>query len=127
MQHYNETQLLKLVADVEREFTAELAKAEEFNSSVLAKAEGAPFPPKKKEDKKPEAEEEAPAEGEAPAQEAAPEQEAAPAAEAAPEEQEAQAPAEAAPAQEGNDYDSEDMEHMKKMYMSMSKGELKAH
>lgn len=129
---YTEQELQKLISDVEREFTSHLAKAEEnFN---LAKSEDG----EKKPEKKPEGDKPAASEGEKkPEGEAKPEGEQAPApgGEAAP-----AAAAPAAPAQEGaapaapsgmqgagHDYDAEDMEHMKKMYMSMSEQELKAH
>jgi hypothetical protein len=119
---YTETQLTKLIEDVEREFTAHLAKAEDAGLAPLAKAEeGDKKPePKKEEDYKPEGE--AKPEGEKPSEEAKPEAEAKPApAEGAP-------PAAAAPQHaEGHDYDPEDLEHMHQMYSSMSKGELKAH
>jgi|SRR5581483_8529059 len=146
---YTETQLSKLIEDVEKEFTAHLAKAEEgfkvslakseeanANSEPLAKAEeGEKKPPTEKKPEAKEGKEEgkeapshdgkeaapAPAEGEKPA-------EGAPAPEA---KEGAPAPAEGAPApaQGGDqcDYDAEDLEHMSKMYMSMSKGELLAH
>ena len=110
---YTETQLTKLIAEVEREFTAHLAKAED---TTLAKSEEADKKPKEKPEEKPEHKEgEAPEhkEGEAPQAEAKPE--------------EAQAPAHAAPAEAGHDYDAEDLEHLHKMYMSMSEGERKVH
>jgi len=130
---YTEKELSRLIEDVEKEFTAHLAKAE---SDFLAKSEdGAKKSPfeKKPEEKKPEGEakpaegdkkpegEAKPAEGDKKPGEAA----AAPAEGAAPA---APAAAAAAPAQgAGHDYDQEDMDHMKKMYMSMSEHELKAH
>lgn len=133
---YTETQLSKLIEDVEREFTTHLAKAEEIANTEpvvepvvedLVKAEGEKKPEKKEakpEEKKPEGEAkpaaEAKPEGEA---HPAPGKEAAPAAEAKPE---GQAHA-AAPGAEGCDYDAEDISHMEKMYASMSKGELKVH
>jgi hypothetical protein len=127
---YNETQLTKLIEDVEKEFTAHLAKAEEGLESPLAKAEDGekkPFPPKK-EGQKPEAKEAEHAEGEKPAHEASQESHEAPAGK--PEGHEA-APAEGNPAEgqpaSGHDYDEEDMAHMRQMYMSMSEPELKAH
>lgn len=123
---YTEQQLTKLIEDVEKEFTTHLAKAEDLE--VLAKAEEKSSKPEKKEEPK------AAAEGEKPAAEAAPEApaaEAAPAAETAPAAPAAEAapaaPAQAAPAQDGHDYDAEDIAHLQKMYMSMSKGELMAH
>ena len=117
---YNETQLSKLIEDVEKEFNAHLAKAESNELAPLAKSEDGkkPFPPKK-EEHKPEAE--AKPEGEQPEGEAQHEEH----------EPEAAAPNhEAAPQgapQAGHDYDDEDLSHMKQMYQSMSEGELKAH
>lgn len=115
---YTETQLSKLIQDVELEFTAHLAKAEEVGNT-LAKSEDGEKPEKKPEDgeKKPPFEakpegEQKPEGEEKPAEEGKPEGEAHP-------EQHSQG--------EGHDYDEEDMQHMHKMYMSMSKGELKAH
>lgn len=122
---YNETQLAELIKDVEREFTTALVKAEEdakasleVTEVSLAKAEEEKPEPKKDEkpeekqaepaaegDKKPEAE----ASEEKPAAEAKPEGEAAP------------------QSDQGHDYDAEDMEHLTKMYMSMSKAELMVH
>lgn len=140
---YTEKDLEQLIDSVTKEFTSHLEKAEE--DSKLAKSEAtavealvkAEDGKEKPAEKKPEAKEAAPEakekgheekapeakEGEAPAAEAkAPEAEAKP-------EGEAPAHAEAAPA-EGEDhcdYDDQDREHMQKMYMSMSKGEIKAH
>lgn len=113
---YTEKELGKLIEDVEREFTAHL-------TSNLAKSEdGEAKPEDKKKDEKSKDEGEKEAK---PAAEAKPEgeEQAAPAAEAKPE-GEGEAPA--AP-EESHDYDDEDMEHMNRMYRSMSKGELKAH
>ncbi len=144
---YTETELAKLIETVEKEFTAHLTKAEEAHKATLAKSEGAensaaPAPLAKAEDEKPaEKKDESKADE---SKEAAPEKkDAAPAAESkeeakekpAEEAQDAKAdekPAEskeAAPSEDGEShgYDDEDMEHMQKMYMSMSKGELKAH
>lgn len=143
--NYTEKELVKLIADVEQQFTTHLAKAEEDFKASLVKAEGAGAPlvkaedsqpaPEKKDDKaeKPaekeskeeppkEAKSDAPAEGKEPSKEA-PSQEAKP---------EGEAPAAAAsqtcqPGEEGCDYDEEDHAHMQKMYASMSRGELKAH
>jgi hypothetical protein len=139
---YNETQLAKLIADVEKEFTAHLAKTEsdsvepkelESEPTVLAKAEEEKSskpeekkdeePKEKEAEAKPEAKpesEEAPKASEKPA-EAAPEAEAKPEGEAKLEEKPAMS------SDESCDYDEEDMQHMQKMYSSMSKGELKAH
>jgi hypothetical protein len=112
---YTEKELQKLISEVETQFASHLAKNEE--NFRMAKSEDGEKKPEAKDEKKPEAKEgESPAaEAKAPAEgEKKPEGEAAPA---------AAAPAEHA----GHDYDDEDMEHMKKMYMSMSEGELKAH
>lgn len=144
---YTEKELSKLIEDVEKEFTTHLAKAEEeFNASKLAKSEeesAAPVvdgtetlakaeddkPADKPEEKKEEKEE--PKSEEKPAAEAKEGEGDKPAAEApAKEEGKEAAPAEeaAAPAaDEGHGYDDEDLEHMHKMYSSMSKAELKAH
>lgn len=146
---YTEKDIEKLIETVTVEFTSHLAKAEE--NFKLAKSEAAaPVETlvkaedgeKKPEEKKPEAKEQA-KEGskEKGPEEKAPEAkegEKAPAIEAkAPAEGEAkpegEAPAaEAAPGapaagEDHCDYDDADREHMQKMYMSMSKGELKAH
>ena len=131
--HVTGEELEKLIKTVEKEFSAELAS--------LAKSEDGEFPAKAKE--KPEHKEEKPEE----AHEEAPEEEkeAAPNAEEgseapfedgqAPDQEHQEAPAEhqegapiaADPAQAGHDYDEEDLEHMHKMYMSMSPGEQRAH
>jgi hypothetical protein len=129
---YTEQELQRLISDVEKEFTSHLAKAEEnFN---LAKSEDGEKKPEKKPEgeKKPEKKPEGEKKPEAHAEggEKAPEGEAKPEGAPAPE---GAAPAAAAPAAPsgmqgaGHDYDAEDMEHMKKMYMSMSEQELKAH
>jgi hypothetical protein len=102
---YTEKELAKLIEDVEKEFTAHLSKSEE--SFKLAKSEDGEAKPKDK--KKDEKSKDEGQEEEKPAAEAKPEGEA------------------EAHGDEGHDYDDEDMEHMHKMYRSMSKGELKAH
>lgn len=131
---YTETQLNKLIEDVEKEFTTHLAKAEEDQKDLtvkpesevasvetLAKAEEEKKPEEKKdeakEEQKPEAKDAKPAEAEG---EKKPEAEAKPAEEAKPEDAPAHGDA-------GHDYDADDMAHLKKMYMSMSKSELLAH
>lgn len=153
---YTEQDLQKLVNEVEVEFTTHLAKHEaekalaksqgaegstapaETQVETLAKAEDGEKKPEKKPEAKDESKEEKKPEGkEAPPFEAKkPEGEAkAPAAGEAAPEGEAPAPdaaaAPAAPAaaqgDEACDYDAEDLEHMSKMYSSMSRGELKAH
>jgi hypothetical protein len=148
---YTEKELNRLIEEVEKEFTAHLAKTEEsFNASVLAKSEeSAPAPVvedtaplAKAEDEKPAAKEEKeepkeepkseekPAaeakegEGEKPAAEAPAKEEGDK--EAAPAEKQDAAPAEAG-AEDSHGYDDEDLDHMSKMYASMSKAELKAH
>ncbi len=121
---YTETQLSKLIEDVEREFSAALCKAEGGELAPLTKAEDKPFPPKKeeKESEEPKAETkpegESKPEGEAHPPKGAPKEEAAaPTKEAAPE----------ASHGASHDYDDEDMAHLDKMYMSMSKDELMVH
>lgn len=119
--------LAELIATVEKEFSAEMAKSE--NTAA---------PPSKgkdeKKDKKPS--ESKPKEESAPAAEASPEEEGAHEAPfeeegaSAPTEGAAPAPAAAAPmapAAAGHGYDEEDMEHMRQMYASMSREELMAH
>jgi hypothetical protein len=116
---YTESQLTKLIEDVEKEFTTHLAKSE-GSDSVLAKSEEEkkPLKPEAKPEAEPKPEGEAKPEehAEAKPEEAKPEAAAAPAAPSA------------APGDEDHcDYDDEDLEHMKKMYASMSKAELKKH
>lgn len=138
---YTEKELAKLIDDVEKEFTAHLAKAEEdFKLAKSDESAAAPSLAKAEEEKKPEEKKEEPKaeekKEEKPAEEKAPEAKEAPAAEAkeAPDaEEKKEAPAKEAKAPEapaeGEDhgYDDEDMEHMHQMYSSMSHGELKAH
>lgn len=147
---FNDKELTKLIEDVEKEFNAHLAKAEE--NFKLAKSEEANSAAPKvdepvtetkveeqplvkaEEEKKEEKKEDKPEEkkeesAEKPAEEAA----------AKPAEDKQEAPKEDAPkaeekpaeeakcGEDGCDYDEEDFEHMHKMYASMSKGELKAH
>lgn len=143
---YTEKELEKLINDVEQEFTSHLAKAEENFRLAKSETSAAPVealvkaeesekkPPaedKKPEEKKPESkgpEEKAPEaakEGEK-----KPEGEAPPAAahgEHKPEGEAQVAPAQAQGGEDQCDYDDADRDHMQKMYMSMSKGELKAH
>lgn len=118
---YTDVELMKVLESVEKEFNTQLAKAEESKLANLAKSEDKANPkdekkPEEKEDKK---EEPKAKEGEEPKK-------------ADGEKQEAEkAPAEESKKPEGQEdghgYDDEDMEHMHKMYMSMSKAELKAH
>jgi hypothetical protein len=124
--------LAELIATVEKEFSAEMAKSENTSAS-LSKGED-----EKKADKKPSSESK-PKEEKAPAAEAKPEApgaENAPPAEGAapaPAEGAAPAPAAAVPgavdpaAAAGHGYDEEDMAHMREMYASMSQDELMAH
>jgi len=114
---YTETQLTKLIEDVEKEFTSHLVKAEEAALAPLTKAEDGDKKPEKKPEEK---------EDETHAPEAKPEAEGKPEAEAKPE----AAPVEAKPAEAAapeHDYDDEDLEHLHRMYMSMSEGERKVH
>jgi hypothetical protein len=145
---YTEKELQKLIENVEKEFTAHLAKAEEGFKATLAKSESAESAapsvdgteplakaeddkPAKAEDEKKEDKEEAPKSDEKPAAEAKEGEKPAeaPAKEEGKEEAPAAPEAKEAPAAnaDGCDYDDEDMDHMHKMYASMSKGELKAH
>ena len=126
--------LADLIATVEKEFSAEMAKSENASSAAsLKKGED-----EKKADKKPSDSKPPEAKDKAPAAEAKPEEEGAenaPPAEGAapaPAEGAAPAPAAAAPAADpamaaGHGYDEEDMAHMREMYASMSQDELMAH
>jgi hypothetical protein len=106
---YTEKDVAKLVADVEKAFTAHLAKAEDMS---LAKSEDGEKDHEDKHEDKPEHDEK-------PEHEAKEEHH---------EEGEKHAPeGEKHEEHEGHDYDEEDMAHMEKMYRSMSKGELAAH
>lgn len=143
MHNYSEKELTKLLADVEKEFTSHMAKAEELRlaksenesaapsvdgTETLAKAEDEkPAEAKDKKDKKePKSEAPAPEAEEEAAPEAAP-------AEAEGEEEGQEDPAAQAtdedPAAEGDasGYDAEDLEHLRQMYASMSFDELMAH
>lgn len=139
---YTDKDLLTLLSEVETQFNVELTKVElakSENIESLAKAEDGEKAkkPEKKEskeappaegEKKPEGKEAPPAEG----KEAAPaegEKAPAPAAEgeAAPAAPAAAAPAAPAAGSDQCDYDEEDMQHLQKMYMSMSRGELICH
>jgi len=128
--------LADLIATVEKEFSAEMAKSENASSAAsLKKAED------EKKDKKPSDSKPAEGKDKAPAAEAKPSEEGAPEAPAAegdapaPAMEGAPAPAAAAPpgadpamaAGQGSGYDEEDMEHMRQMYASMSQEELMAH
>lgn len=141
---YTENELNKLIEDVEKEFTAHLTKAEE--NFKLAKSEEASSAAPKidetvtteqveqplikaeekedKEDKKEDKEEQSEAPAEKEAAKPAEDKQEAPKEDAPKEEKPAE---EAQCGEDGCDYDEEDLEHMHKMYSSMSKGELKAH
>lgn len=131
--HYSEQGLSALIAEVEKEFSAFLIKAED-TEETLAKSEESEAKPEHKEE---EQHEEAPkAEAKDEKEEAKPEHkeeekhEEAPKAEAKDEEQHDEKHAEEKPEhkeEDGHGYDNEDMDHMHKMYLSMSKGELRAH
>lgn len=118
---YSEKELAKLIADVEKEFTAHLAKSEEVS---LAKSEEKDSEDKKeehkeehKEEPKHEAKDEESKEHEGESHDEPKHEE--------PKHDEHQE--HQAEGHEGHDYDEEDMAHMEKMYRSMSKGELAAH
>jgi hypothetical protein len=133
---YTEKELSKLISDLETEFTAHLAKAEEFSAAQptsLAKAEDEKPAEKESKDEKPADKEESKPEAKeskeekpedappAEAKEAKPEGEAAPAAPAP------EAPVAPSVDEGASGYDAEDIAHMDQMYMSMSKAELLAH
>lgn len=123
---YTQKEMHQLIGMVEKEFSAHLNKAEEFKSKEEApKAE-------EKEEKKPEESKEEPKDEkkEEPKHEEAAHDEANH--EEKPEEKHDEKHAEAEQeheghGEEGHDYDDQDMDHMHKMYSSMSRGELKAH
>jgi hypothetical protein len=116
---YTEQDVAKLISQVEKAFTSKLVSAE----MSLAKSEDGekkPFEGKEEHEEKPEHKEESAEheEGHKPEGHEGEEHEAE--GEHAPEGHEA-------PGDEGHDYDEEDMNHMHKMYASMSDGERKAH
>lgn len=144
---YTEIELTKLLADVEKEFTSHLAKAEENfrlaksenesaapsvdGTETLAKAEDEkPAEAKDKKEDKEEAKPEASAPKKAPADS---KEDAVAESEGEEEGQEEQAAADEvaaeAPAAEGDasGYDAEDLQHLAEMYASMSSAELMAH
>lgn len=139
---FTDIELQKVLENVEKEFNTHLAKAEE-EAEKLAKAEAEPKdkeekkPEAKEEDKKPEGAEKKPEEKQPEGEHKPEAKEGQPPAEAHGEEKkpEGEPPhADASPegkpevqSDEGHGYDDEDMQHMQKMYMSMSKAELKAH
>lgn len=120
-----EKELAKLIADVELEFTAHLAKAESAHSQVLAKAEGS------EEEKEHEEKEQSPSNEPAPEAEADKdgEEHEADKEEKAPEHKEEQKDGEEKDAEEhgSQEYSDEDMDKLHSMYGSMSKHELAAH
>jgi hypothetical protein len=119
---YTETQLTKLIEDVEKEFTAHLAKAEQTEPTLAKSEDGKkPLPSKDKKDEKPEESKEEKPKAAPSENQASPEH----GAEAPKEESKRLEGAPVEPS--GHDYDDEDMEHMRHMYSSMSQGELKAH
>jgi len=128
---YTEKELAKLIEDVEREFTAHLSKSEE--SFKLAKSEDCED---KSEDKKKDKEskieksedEEKKEDKSTDKDKEAKEAKEADEADEAKSKDEAEAHDDKShDDDECHDYDDEDIEHMHKMYRSMSKGELKAH
>lgn len=130
MQTYTQEDLSNLISEVEQAFNgAFMAKSEVSTAgSTLSKSEEDKEEPKKEEKEEPKAEsEEAPAKEEPKSEEHSEESKEAPVAEEKnPEEHKEEAP-KAEGQEEGHGYDDEDMEHMHKMYLSMSKPELKAH
>lgn len=142
---YTEQELIKLVNDVESLFTADLVKAEEDFKAASAKpvVDGAAQPEvplakaEEEKEKKPaeDSKESKPEAKDESKEEKAPE--APKADEKAPESKEAAAPEAAAPAdqaaapeangQPSAPYDAEDMQHLEKMYMSMSQDEQHVH
>jgi hypothetical protein len=135
---YTDVELMKVLASVEKEFNAHLAKAEEESKTSLAKSEDKPFPPKDKkpedkEEKKPEESKEEPKEksGEKPnesvGEERNSEDHSKPNSQETPEDKRDEGQSDGKIPEGDHGYDNEDMEHMHKMYMSMSKSELKLH
>lgn len=115
---YTQEYVAQLISDVEKAFTAHLAKAEDTS---LAKSEGDEKDHKEKEEHKeePEHKEEAPKhEAKEEHHEEGKEHD---------EKHEPKAEEHQEHGEESHDYDQEDMDHMEKMYRSMSKGELSAH
>jgi hypothetical protein len=133
---YTDVELMKVLESVEKEFNTQLAKAEEKSKTSLAKSEDKPFPPKDKkpedkEEKKPEESKKDPKEkegekaNESVGEERNSDDHSKQHSQEKPEDKRDEGAASAAPGDHG--YDDEDMDHMHKMYMSMSKAELKAH
>jgi len=110
---YTAKDVSKLVADVEKAFTAHLAKAEDMS---LAKSEDGEKDHEEKHEDKPEHDEK-------PEHEAKEEHHE----DGEKHEEKHDHEGEEHEDHEGHDYDEEDMAHMEKMYRSMSKGELAAH
>jgi hypothetical protein len=140
---YTTEELAKLIKQVEDEFAAHLTKAEAEQADVLAKSEKVTAPtqeaakeqPLEKAEEKEEKKEEPKAEAKEESKEA-PKEETKEAPKDEHEEESKEAPKEEAKEhaeehkpehEDDHGYDDEDMEHMHKMYQSMSKGELKAH
>jgi hypothetical protein len=120
--HYTEKELEQLIKSVEKEFSADLSLAKSESVETLAKAEDKP----EQREEKPEHKEEDRAEeqersGEDAQHAERPEHEEREEHEMSGEHEKADM---AAP---GHDYDEEDMEHLHKMYMSMSRDEQQVH
>jgi hypothetical protein len=106
---YTEKDVAQLVADVEKAFTAHLAKAEEV---TLAKSEDGEKDHKEKEEHKDKPEHEAKKEEHH---------------EEGEKHEEHESKEHGSEDHKDHDYDQEDMEHMEKLYRSMSKGEMGLH
>jgi hypothetical protein len=130
---YTDVKLMEVLASVEKEFNTTLAKAEETAKlATLAKAEDKPFPPKdekKPEDKKESKEAPKEKEGEKPNESNGEQRNADDKSKDHSQmaQEDKRDEGQAKPSEGDHGYDDEDMEHMHKMYMSMSKAELKAH
>ena len=134
---YTDVELMQILGEVEKEFSTHLAKAEDqAKLASLTKSEGKPFPPKKDEkkpeDKKPEdSSKEMPKEkeGEKPNESVGEERNSDDHSEQhsqeKPEDKRDEGMSQHSDSDHG--YDQDDMDHMHKMYMSMSKAELKLH
>lgn len=125
---YSETELNSLIAEVEKEFTSHLAKAEDsFKGKGESEKKDEPKEEPKKEVESEKAADKGPKdqdqqkEGESPLPKAGEKEGEAPKAAAE------SAPAEGEMAEEGHGYDEEDLNHMHSMYSSMSPAELRAH
>jgi len=130
----NNIDLNKILKEVEDQFNTHLVKAEkEAGLANLAKSEN-PFPPKdekkpedKKEEKKPEDKKDSKGEkpNESDGEQRNDDDKSKDHSQMSQEDKRDEGASHAAPGDHG--YDDEDMDHMHKMYMSMSKAELKAH